>query len=637
MMSASILRLLQRVTRPVVQNPRKQRTHQARLRLESLEDRLALSWGGVPPSAITPPSNAVAVTLDAQASAQGSAAITANEADFYTFTATRSGTYRVNASTPNSSLDTVLGVYSASGGRLAYNDDISSTNRDSQLTVNLTAGVRYYFGISNYVGTAGGAYSWLVTGPAAALPDDAYEDNDSFAQASNLGTLTAPTTVSGLALADSADWFRFTTTAAGTSASSVAIAFQQTQGNLALQLYNSNGQLVSSANGTGNSETISLNTLAAGTWYVRVTGTSGATNPNYSLTVTPPVATTPPPSTGGFDIVVRVNGLSSSQQQIFERAAARWEQIITGDLPNATYQGVAVDDMLIDAQGSAIDGAGGILGQAGPDALRSGSRLPYHGTMQFDSADLASMEANGTLYEVILHEMGHVLGIGTIWQTLGLLSGAGTTDPHFLGSRAATEYNAIFGTSISYVPVEGLPSGPGSRDGHWRESVFGNEIMTPYISGAGNPISRVTVASLADIGYTVNMAAADFYARPGSITSGGGGSGGSTSIVQGTSSVPVSTADSRVALGLALTLPEHVSRLASGNGEQGSFSTADEATSTPSTPACTEHQSTSDEGAEVTTADSSLARLLARNLNRISGAAEALLWHGFEIEAPFSA
>ena len=44
--------------------------------------------------------------------------------------------------------------------------------------------------------------------------------------------------------------------------------------------------------------------------------------------------------------------------------------------------------------------------------------------MQFDTADLATMEANGSLVDVITHEMGHVLGFGTIWTDLNLLTGA---------------------------------------------------------------------------------------------------------------------------------------------------------------------------------------------------------------------
>src|SRR3712207_7394171 len=47
---------------------------------------------------------------------------------------------------------------------------------------------------------------------------------------------------------------------------------------------------------------------------------------------------------------------------------------------------------LIDASGVAIDGPGGVLGQAGPDYVRGGSYLPVHGVMEFDTADLARLE-----------------------------------------------------------------------------------------------------------------------------------------------------------------------------------------------------------------------------------------------------
>src|SRR6185369_2284003 len=98
------------------------------------------------------------------------------------------------------------------------------------------------------------------------------------------------------------------------------------------------------------------------------------------------------PSSGGFQITLNVSGLTASQQAIFRQAADRWSQVITGDLPNATYRGQTVDDLLINASSVSIDGVNGILGQAGPDAFRSGSELPSHGPMQFDSADMASME-----------------------------------------------------------------------------------------------------------------------------------------------------------------------------------------------------------------------------------------------------
>src|SRR4051812_26902211 len=239
--------------------------------LESLEARLALSWGSVPPSAISP-AGAVSLTLNSQGDATGNAAITANEVDYYSFVAPSAGAYRVSATPPASSLDTVLGVFSSTGARIAYNDDISSSNRDSQVTVTLTAGNRYYFGVTNYTRTAGGSYTWGVDGPAVGLADDSFEENDSLSQASSLGTLTTQRTVSNLVMADAADWFSFTTAATGTSAQSVSISFLNAQGNLDLELYNSSGQVLRTSNTTGNSETISLSGLAAGTYDVRVFG-----------------------------------------------------------------------------------------------------------------------------------------------------------------------------------------------------------------------------------------------------------------------------------------------------------------------------------------------------------------------------
>jgi hypothetical protein len=239
-----------------------------------------------------------------------------------------------------------------------------------------------------------------------------------------------------------------------------------------------------------------------------VFGSGGAQNPNYSMTIAAPPAGSGPGPTSNFTITLFMNGLTPSQQGIFQTAAARWSQVITGDLPNASFNGTAVDDLLINASSVPIDGVGGILGQAAPDRFRS-SLLPYHGFMEFDSADMASMEASGLLLSVVLHEMGHILGIGTIWSSKGLLSGTGGNNPIFIGANATARYNQIFGTTATGVPVE-AGGGPGTALSHWRDSVFTNELMTGF-AGPGTflPLSAVTVGSLADLGYTVNYAAAD--------------------------------------------------------------------------------------------------------------------------------
>src|SRR5215203_5150156 len=150
-----------------------------------------------------------------------------------------------------------------------------------------------------------------------------------------------------------------------------------------------------------------------------------------------------------FTIVVEfVGGLNATQKNAFKKAAKRWSKVIVGDLPNVTVGSQLIDDVLIEASGVPIDGPGGILGQAGPTHLRPPSAgaaafIPAKGRMQFDTADLASMQADGSLNDVITHEMGHVLGIGTIWANKGLLSGSTTNNPTFAGTNAKKEFGAL--------------------------------------------------------------------------------------------------------------------------------------------------------------------------------------------------
>jgi hypothetical protein len=223
--------------------------------------------------------------------------------------------------------------------------------------------------------------------------------------------------------------------------------------------------------------------------------------------------------TSPFTIEVRfVGGLTPAQQAAFSQAADRWTRVIVGDLPSVMVEGEIIDDVLIFAEGASIDGVNGMLGQAGPTRLRpptagEAAFLPARGVMKFDSADLQRMEQNGTLNDVITHEMGHVLGIGTVWARKGLLQGAGGPDPVFTGPAASEEYGRLRGTGPTPVPVANVGA-VGTRDAHWRELVFNNELMSGIITGAGNPLSLVTVASLQDLGYVVDVNAAEPFTLP---------------------------------------------------------------------------------------------------------------------------
>ena len=179
-----------------------------------------------------------------------------------------------------------------------------------------------------------------------------------------------------------------------------------------------------------------------------------------------------------------------------------------------------IDDLMIVAAAGEIDGRGGTLARAGACWRRTGTLMPLSGRMEFDVADLERLERRGTLEDVVLHEMGHVLGIGTIWSRLGLLrdpaSEMEAPDTHFTGPLAIEAFDEAGGTGYrgAKVPVENM-GGPGSPPRHWRERVLGTELMTPSVRvGDSSPLSAITIQSLADLGYLVDTTVTDPYRLP---------------------------------------------------------------------------------------------------------------------------
>ena len=225
---------------------------------------------------------------------------------------------------------------------------------------------------------------------------------------------------------------------------------------------------------------------------------------------------------GHYNIEIVFTGTwTADLASVFKSAANLLSQYITTDIPDVLYKGKVIDDLQITAELSNIDGVGGILGQAGPTALRTGSYLPAAGSMQFDIADATTYQAQGLFDDIVLHEMMHTLGFGTIWSNKGLLSGAGTANPLFTGSKAVAAYQTLFNAAgATGVPVE-QDGGSGTRDSHWDEQTFNGELMTGYIgftdsSGTAqlhDNLSYMSVASLGDLGYTLEstMNAGNFH------------------------------------------------------------------------------------------------------------------------------
>ncbi|HEV2816126.1 MAG TPA: leishmanolysin-related zinc metalloendopeptidase [Allosphingosinicella sp.] len=210
----------------------------------------------------------------------------------------------------------------------------------------------------------------------------------------------------------------------------------------------------------------------------------------------------PADAASGFNITIEFKGTSWTQalHDIFVIAADRLTDLIIGEIPNVTVVGKGgqrvVDDIYITAEVGNIDGSGGILGQAGPTAVRTTGSLPATATMKFDIVDVNAMGL-AVFSEVVLHEMSHSLGFGSIWDRLGLV-----TNGLFTGQNALDEFIAM-GGSGSGIPVE-QDGGSGTAGSHWDEETFHNELMTGYINNGENYFTAMSEAQFADLGYVIN-------------------------------------------------------------------------------------------------------------------------------------
>ncbi len=250
--------------------------------------------------------------------------------------------------------------------------------------------------------------------------------------------------------------------------------------------------------------------------------------------------------TESFDIELVFQGLTNAaRERTFREAADRWEAVIGQGVDDFAYRdaqaasgacpavaaGETIDDVRIYVDVAAIDGRGQVLARAAPCSVRLTSFEGWNeniygavirGAAEFDDADVTELEANGSLLDVATHEMGHVLGFGTVWSEHGLLGdpsvsrpgspGDEGADTHFKGPLARAAFESLGGRRHAGAKVPVQSGGEaGSSDSHWRESVFGNELMTPFLSAEAEPLSRITVEAMADVGYGVVPSEAEPY------------------------------------------------------------------------------------------------------------------------------
>ena len=328
-----------------------------------------------------------------------------------------------------------------------------------------------------------------------------------FWQTGNGGTpLAVGESIKGDLSAGDSDYFRVTVTSPGTLMASTT-GSTDTYGSIE----DSSGNVLNENDhgGEGRNFLVSAG-VEPGTYYIRVHASSTGA---YTLTLQMEEG-----PAGSFDIeFVFLVDFTVEEQELWHRMAWRWGSAIqTGSLdfefPH-TWFGECGDHLLsipageqiadlriyitkfdeIDHLGRRVDGWGG------PKVLRRSSSMPVIGCIGIE-------QNNNAIWTTGLHEIGHVLGIGSIWDDSGMLRGL-NTDAHFAGPQAIAAFDQAGGTNYPDAKV------PTEQDGaHWRLSVLAGELMIP--SGATNILSAITLGALSDLGYSVDFSAADPYVLP---------------------------------------------------------------------------------------------------------------------------
>ncbi|MEQ8208873.1 MAG: PEP-CTERM sorting domain-containing protein [Lacipirellulaceae bacterium] len=230
-------------------------------------------------------------------------------------------------------------------------------------------------------------------------------------------------------------------------------------------------------------------------------------------------------------VITNRSSFSSSQIAILDQAIIDaehlWESQITGT------HGGAVDTFTVQLTGANL---GGSLGNAnstgnttsGPFTLSTGGsmRIDFNGIDQFSNF----MGVN-VIDELLAHEIGHAMGIGTLWIANGVYV---NNSGQYTGEHGLRAYRRDFDSSATFIPVE-LNGGAGTRNAHWDQLMrsageagtfdpnnpfnldprigitdnLGRDLSLELMTGALDPdygepfLAPFTVQSLRDIGFLV--------------------------------------------------------------------------------------------------------------------------------------
>ncbi|MEJ8809753.1 hypothetical protein WKW77_01650 [Variovorax ureilyticus] len=230
----------------------------------------------------------------------------------------------------------------------------------------------------------------------------------------------------------------------------------------------------------------------------------------------------------------------------FEDAGVQWGYVVKGwpdglQLPDGSaFTELKIEVSFQHFRGNAADAVARVPGDQILRTAVSASQLipfPYAAKMQVDLSDLDNLlNDRERFFDSIVHEIGHVLGIGTSWEGQGqgpvlvridpasqsTTGGSGAVTMKrskvamYIGQHARDAYGLVKGGGSPEVPLDTEYVGS-TRAFHWSEDELKHEIMSPRLDdptvgvgtvGGSNVISAVSAGALADLRYIVDMSGA---------------------------------------------------------------------------------------------------------------------------------
>jgi len=206
---------------------------------------------------------------------------------------------------------------------------------------------------------------------------------------------------------------------------------------------------------------------------------------------------------------------------------AVYGQAIAGTYINSYYTNVITDS----GHAIRVPYQSTIIFNSHPDSDYNWERLNSLQKLVYDPM-VGTYILKSVAFFVALHEIGHALGIGPVWEYNNF------TKPSLLAGDSRLMYNGYY-ANLEYIKyliassqdadnVEGIPleddGGPGTAGKHPEENevyiydnvkhpALNNELMTGYIGADASTVkmSRISLGFLEDLGFSVDYNKADYF------------------------------------------------------------------------------------------------------------------------------